>query len=53
MLVSWGIISILIGILILIFPRIVNYVIAIWFIITGIGLIIGAANFPKIPGFPF
>jgi len=53
MLVAWGIVSILVGILIFIVPRIVNYVIAVWFIITGIAMVIGAASMPRIPGFPF
>jgi|GEM_PF-5969691 len=53
MLIAWGIVSILIGILIFIVPRILNYVVAIWFIITGIALIIGAASMPRIMGFPF
>ncbi len=48
MLVAWGIISILIGILIFAFPRIVNYVIAIWFILTGIGIILGGSCLPQI-----
>ncbi len=47
MLVAWGIVSILVGILIFIVPRIVNYVIAVWFIITGIAMIIGAASMPR------
>ncbi|MCX6004218.1 MAG: DUF3096 domain-containing protein [Chloroflexi bacterium] len=53
LLVSWGIVSILVGILIFIFPRIVNYVVAIWFILTGIGMLIGSSFMPKIPGMPF
>ena len=48
MLVAWGIISILIGILIFAFPRIVNYVIAIWFILTWIGIILGGSCLPQI-----
>jgi uncharacterized membrane protein HdeD (DUF308 family) len=53
MLIAWGIVSILIGILIFIVPRVLNYVVAIWFIITGIALIIGAVSMPRVPGFPF
>ena len=53
MFIAWGVISIIIGIIILIFPRILNYLVAIWFILTGIGLLIGASCMPKIPGLPF
>ena len=52
--VIWGIVTILIGILIFAFPRIVNYVIAIWFILTGIGMLVGGIpGLPKIPFLPF
>ncbi|MDD5312117.1 MAG: DUF3096 domain-containing protein [Dehalococcoidia bacterium] len=53
LIISWGVISIIIGILIFIFPRIVNYVVAAWFILTGIGLLIGSSCVPNIPGWPF
>ena len=48
MLLAWGIVSILIGILIFVFPRIVNYVVAIWFILSGIGMIVGGSFLPKL-----
>jgi len=53
MFIAWGVISIIIGIIILIFPRILNYLVAIWFILTGIGLLIGGSCMPKISGLPF
>ena len=37
-----GILAILFGILILIFPRILNYLVAFYFIIIGIVMVVGA-----------